>query len=302
MTIKALPWVILNAFFFGSTLIASRFSVGQYHPLNYVSLRLLLATTAHLIMYLVIINRRFPTNRELWMKAAVFGVFGTAINNSTIVMSLEYLSSGMTSVILTTAPALTALEAHFFLPEERLNKRQWIGVGFALGGAALLALAGETGLGETATDIRGYIIIFIGIISGSGASIYARRFLHKFDSIDVASIRIFVGTAIVIPFTNFSVGFDTSRVDSTGLLALLWAGLIGTFTGFMTQLQIIQRFGAVSAAMVTYIIPVVGIIGGVVLLDEVITPIMLVGIAIIFVGILLVQQKSPIQIRPIAAD
>ena len=43
MTVEALPFVILLGFFFGSSLIASRFSVGQFEPITFIGLRLTLA-------------------------------------------------------------------------------------------------------------------------------------------------------------------------------------------------------------------------------------------------------------------
>ena len=42
MTVEALPYVILLGFFFGTSLIASRFSVGQFEPITFIGLRLTL--------------------------------------------------------------------------------------------------------------------------------------------------------------------------------------------------------------------------------------------------------------------
>lgn len=291
MTLKALPFVILTGFLFGSTLIASRFSVGQFHPLNYISFRLLLASSAHLLIYIVS-QRAFPRDRTLWFRATLFGVFGTAVNLVGIVSSLQFLSSGLAAILITISPAITAVFAHFFLPEERLNIRQWAGVLFALSGAAMLALLGENGLPDVAVNPIGYLFAGTAILSGSIMTIYARRNLQGYDSFDTASIRMWIATLTVVPLTTIFVGYDLSTVNMQGVVAVLYAAFVGTFSGFMAQLYTITRFGAVPSSMITYIIPLVTVIGGILILGESFTPLMIVGIGIIVSGITLVQQNK----------
>lgn len=291
MTAKALPFVILTGFLFGSTLIASRFSVGQFHPLNYISFRLLIASSAHILLYLFS-SRNLPRNRKMWFHAAIYGVFGTALNLVGIVSSLQYLSSGLTAILITVSPAITALVAYFFLPDERLNGRQWLGIIFALSGAIMLALLGESGLPDVSPEPTGYLLAGAAIISGSVMNVYARQKLRTYDSFDTASIRMWVATLTVVPLSSILVGYDLSAVNSAGLFAVIYAGLIGTFCGFIIQLYTISRFGAIPASMVTYVIPLVTGIGGVFILGEQFTPLMFVGIGIIVTGIMLVQQRT----------
>jgi drug/metabolite transporter (DMT)-like permease len=289
MTPQALPYIFITGFLFGSTLIASRFSVGQFEPLTYISFRLIIASSAHILIYLIS-RRPFPTNRTLWKHAAIFGVFGTAVNLVLIVSALQYLSSGLTAIFISISPALTALLTYFFLREERLQWQQWMGVLLALSGAIMLAIFGENGLPEVSASMRGYIFITIAIFVGAIMSIYARRTLKDYDSVDSASIRMWVATLTLLPVTTLFIGFDTSGANWQGFSAILWASLTGTFGGFFLQLYTINRFGVIPASMVTYVIPLVSGIGGFLLLGERITPLMILGIFVILIGITLVQQ------------
>ncbi|MEL6310494.1 MAG: DMT family transporter [Chloroflexota bacterium] len=291
MTFKALPFVLLTGFLFGSTLVASRFSVGQFDPLYYISFRLLLASMAHVLIYIVL-RRGFPTDRTLWFRAGMYGVFGTAVNLVGIVSALQFLSSGLTAVLITISPAVIALLAHVFLPDERLGITQWLGILFALGGAVMLAIAGENGLPDIAPSPWGYVLVAVGILSGSIMTIYVRRNLQGFDQLDTASIRMWVATIAVVPATVLFIQFDSSAIDTAGIFAVVYAALIGTFGGFFTQLYTIKRFGAVPAGMVTYVIPLVSGVGGVLLLSETFTPLMFVGVGIIVTGIVLVQRPK----------
>ena len=291
MDIKALPYVILLGFFFGSSLVVSRFSVGQYDPTTYIGLRMIIASLIMLAIYFVIAGRKLPRSPELWKRAGLLGVFGTAVPMTCVVSSLQYQSSGVASLLLTTGPALTVILAHFLLPDELLNWRKIIGVVLALGGAILLAVSGEDGLPDMQAAVpTGYILVGIAMIFSSVMIIYARKYLRAYDAYDVSSVRIFSAGLAVLPFSLLTVGFDVSAVDEMGIASLFYAAIVGTFLGFMLSFYNIKRFGATPAVMTSYIIPIVAGIGGVLLLDEEITATMLVGMVIIIGGIALLQQ------------
>ena len=291
MSIKALPYIILLGFFFGSSLVASRFSVGQYDPTTYIGLRMIIASLISLTIYWRISGRGLPRSLELWKRASLLGVFGTAVPMTCVVSSLQYQSSGISSLLLTTAPAMTVILAHFLLPDELLNRRRVIGVVLALGGAVLLAVSGEDGLPDIDKAVpTGYILVGIGMVFSSLMIIYARKYLRGYDAYDVASVRIFSAATVMVPFSLLTAGFDMSAVTEAGVFGLLYAAIVGTFMGLMLSFYNIKRFGATSAVMATYVVPIVAGIGGVLVLGEEITATMLFGMVAIISGIALLQE------------
>ena len=294
MTVQAMPYVVLLGFLFGSTLIASRFGVGQFHPTTYIGLRMVLASLGHLAFYAVgFQNRNLPKDRRLWRHAALLGVLGTAIPMTCIVSSLQYQSAGVTSVLLTAGPAITVTMAHFFLADESLTWRKSIGVALALSGALLLTLRGESGLaGVDEASPIGYGLVFVAMFSASGMAIYARKFMQEFDAFDVASVRMFAASLTVMPLSILFVGMNLKEVNGQGYFALSYAALAGTFSGMLLAFYLIKRFGATAQAMSLYVIPVVAGLGGVLILGEQITSGMLAGMALIVLGITLINQRQ----------
>lgn len=292
MTTQALPYIILLGFMYGSTLIASRFSVGQFEPLTYIGLRVTLAAIAHLVIYYFSRNKQWPTDKWLWIHALILGVFGTALPMSGMVLSLTHLSSGVASILITTGPAVTVLFAHFMLDDERLTWRTMIGIGLALAGAILLALRGETGLADGSGSLMGYVLVLGAMLMGSASTIYARKYMKTYDSYDVASIRMFAAALMMIPLSLLFVGFDLSAVTNIGYGALIYASIMGTFGGMMLAFYNIKHFGATASSMVAYVVPIVANIGGILILDEVFTRGMLFGAALIVIGIYIINRKS----------
>jgi drug/metabolite transporter (DMT)-like permease len=276
---------------FGTTLVASRFSVSQFVPSTYIGLRLVLSAAGFGAFYLLRIGQRtWPRDKELWKHSIILGIFGTAIPMTGIVASLQYLSSGLAAILITVNPAITVLLAHIFLADEKLTRLKIVGATLALGGALMLALLGESGLEDTQGSILGYIFLFGAMISSSAMTIYTRKYVQKFDTIDVSSVRMLIAAIIVMPLSIAFVGFDLSQVNSQGLMALIYAAIFGTFLGMLVSLYNIQRFGATAAVMAAYVIPVVASLTGVLILGEQITPGMVVGMILIAMGVWLLNK------------
>lgn len=293
MTSQALPYISFLGFLFGSTLVASRFSVGQFEPTTYIGLRLTMASLGHIGFY-TFINRRYkwPTDRRLWFHASILGVLGTAVPMTSIVTALQYLSSGLAAILITTSPAITVLLAHFFLPDEALSRQKLFGVALALGGTIMLAVSGESGLADVGqANPLGYMLMLLAMTMGGASAVYIRKYLSNYSAFDVASIRMFVAALVVVPLSTLIIGFDLQNVTATGYTALVYAALVGTFAGLLLAVYNVKRFGATAAAMTSYVIPVFAGLGGVLLLDEKITAVMLVGVVLIIGGIIIINRS-----------
>ena len=279
---------------FGTTLVVSRFGVDQFAPTAYIALRLAIASFCFVLMYTFRIgNRKWPQGKSLWGRGFLMGVFGTALPMTGIVSSLQYLSSGLVSILITVSPAITVLLAHFFLDDEPLSRRKSGGVLLALSGAILLTVLGETGLPNIEQgNLLGYGLVLGGMVSGSAATIYARKFMQTDNIIDVTGIRMFAGMAVVFPLSFLLGEFDLSAVNNQGLMALFFAAIVGTFLGFLLSFHNIQKFGATAAVMTSYVVPVVAGIIGLLFLGEQITWGMFSGILLIGIGVWIISARQ----------
>lgn len=292
MRYKAFLYLLLLGLLYGSTLVVSRFSVGQYDPRTYISLRLTLATLGYVVFFLFNTNKQWPSDINLWIRAAILGIIGTAIPMVAMVSSLQYQSSGVTALLLTLAPVVTVILAHFYLVDERLNPLKIMGIVVAFTGAGLLLVRGETGLADFAlADWRGYQWSALGVLAGGSAVVYARRYLRNDDMWDVSSVRMVVAALVLLPVTYFSVGYDMSGVTAAGYVGLIYASIAGTFCGMWLNFYIVKRFGATTAAQVGYLMPIIASILGALVLGEEITLTMLIGMVIIFTGLTLINWR-----------
>ena len=287
------PNILLLGTLFGTTLVASRFSISLMAPLTYIGLRLAFASLLFVMIYsLSLGGRNWPRDPLLWRRAVILGVFGTAVPMFSFTTAMQYQSSGVTSVLITVSPALTAVLAHFMLPDEHLDLRKAIGVASAFLGALLLAIRGESGLpGLSKASPIGYGLVFFAITCTSSMNIFIRKKMRDYAAFDVGAIRIVTATLILLPLSAWLSSFDLTGVSQGGWLIILYAAVVGTFFAMLLDFANTKRFGATVAVMVTYVIPIVTMLIGALLLDETITIGMIIGMSFIVVGVWLITRK-----------
>lgn len=291
---QSIPYSLLLSLFYGIGLIAARFGIGQFHPLIYTGLRLVIAGFCFILIYSLKTDRAWPFRGELWRHAFVLGVVGAAIPQMAVVTSLQYQSAGITALLVTTTPAMTVVMAHFFLRSEKLDVFKGIGVLVSLGGVLLMFIKGETGLPEIEeVNAIGFSLVLFGMICNSGAGIYIRRHLRKYDSLDIAGIQVWIAAIILLVPTLIQFRGKSLQVDGLGVLSLFLGALFGIFGGYLLAFYIVKRFSATAWATAFYITPIITTFGGVLLLGEEVTGGMLFGMLLIILGLAIIHVKPP---------
>lgn len=288
---KAAPYVLALGLAWGLNLVISRFGISQFDPYVFIGLRLLIASAIFAAIYAVSATRRWSRDPQLWRSATIVAIFGTAIPFAGFVGALQFQSAGLTSLLVTTAPAITVTVAHFLLPEARLNRPTIVGVLVALGGAVLVVTRRETGLPDVAqANPIGYLMVFGALLSDALTSIYVRKTMQGYDAFDVTSIRLSVAALVILPLALWRHPTDFSQITGSAWGALLFTATISTAVAQLLAYYIVRTFGTTTMAMVSYVVPLVAIVAGVFLLGETITTGMILGMLLIVSGILIVQR------------
>jgi uncharacterized membrane protein len=104
--------------------------------------------------------------------------------------------------------------------------------------------------------------------------------------------------AVMLTITLAVTGAPAPHVTAGNIAAIAVLGIIGTGFAYVLNYQIITSEGATVASTVTYLLPVVAIVLGVLVLDESITVAALSGIALVLVGVALTRRRA----KPASAE
>ncbi|MCJ7626479.1 MAG: DMT family transporter [Anaerolineaceae bacterium] len=292
MGLQPLIYVLILGFLYGSVTVATRFCLGQFDPITYSGLRLALGALVYVSLYIFRVRgRKWPKDRVFWKRAFIYGIIGDAVPILLFISAMQYLSSGVGGILVTFYPVVTVIMGHFYLDDERINKLKFIGILLSTSGALLMAVFGETGLADPdGTAIYGYLMILGSAIVGSASSIYARKLLVGYDTIDTVSIRMISSALVTIPLAIIFEGLDISQVTLSGFIVFLYSTFV-IAASFFLGFYVLKKYGVTVSAMSGYLPPIITTVGGMLLLNEQITLVMVFGMILILAGVTVINQN-----------
>jgi drug/metabolite transporter (DMT)-like permease len=282
---KVLLAVIAAAVGWGLAGVGTRAAYGMgANTVTVLAVRTAVATLALIIW--VIASRVWPSGLA-WRHGAVIGVLRIGLAPLLFMASLNYISAGVEGLVITLVPASTAVLASVLI-HEKVSRRQVLGLGIGLIGTTVIAAAGESGLGAEGDVVAGFALAGAGVIVGSLSGVLQRKYAPLHDTIELAAPMFVSGLAVALIAGLFVTFDDVSTYEPNLWVLLIVLGLGSTLLPFAATLFASKHATATVVSITGYIAPLVGVIGGVLILGEELTPIILIGAALAVVGIALV--------------
>ena len=285
-------WLMLFALsiLWGGSFFFVEIAVSELPPLVVVLCRVGLAAS---VLWAIILARgiALPHGREVWLTFLGMGMLNNAIPFFLIVWGQQSIASGLASILNATTPIFTVVIAHFFLADEQISTRKFVGILIAIAGVVILVLP-SIGLGET-SSLLGQLAILGATISYGFASVFGRRFKSLGISPMMSSAGQLTGsTALLLPVTlAMHSPLDMAMPSTTVLIALILLAVACTALAYLLFFSILSSAGATNIALVTLLVPVTAVLLGVLVLGEKLSANHLIGMAGISLGLLVLDGR-----------
>ena len=246
------------------------------------------ALTLGVIM--IIGRHRLPREPIVWLHFLVIGVTNCVIPHLLLVWAEQSVSTGLAAIYNSVTPLATAVLAAVVFHVERLARMQVVGV--LVGVLGVIVIIGPWRLSALTGDIYGQLACIGAAVSYGVAIAYMRRFVSRrpISGTTVAFMSIGMAAAVMIVLTPFlAIGPVTLTFPVVASLLLL--GALGTGLAYIWHIGVLRAWGPTSASTVTYVIPVVAVILGIVILHETFSWNEPAGAVLVLVGILITQQR-----------
>jgi drug/metabolite transporter (DMT)-like permease len=275
--------LIALGFLLGSAFLWIKILVDYLTPSQFIVARLGLAALA-VLAYLAL-RRQLPRpGRSLLVGAAVLALFDSVIPYGLVAWAEHSIDSGMTAVLLSTMPLFTALFASAVLPEERLSAAR--AGGLLLGLSGVVAIAGAGSLDLRHGFSAGHAAVIGASLSYGAATVYSRVLVRSASVVDVSAVKLVAGTLIAVPLMLAVDGAPTGvALDGRAIGALIMLGVVSTGIARLVYLWTIAEMGSVRASLVTYVIPISGLLLGWAVLGEQPAPATFIGMGLIAAGV-----------------
>ncbi len=249
-------------------------------------LRHLVASAAFVPLLLAFRARLLPRQADL-PRFFVLGLLGYTVYHLALNFGQTQVSAGAASLIIATAPAITALLA-VFMTGERLPALGWVGSAVSFLGVVLIVV-GDAGEGVT---FNGYAwLIVLAAVTTSLYAILQRRMFASYKPIEVAAFATWAGTVPLLAFLPGVVG-AVSTAGSEALLATIYIGVFPSAVAYTIFAYALSRAPVTLVTAALYMVPVFSLVASWLLVGEVPGLLTAVGGSVAIAGIVLVNLSK----------
>jgi drug/metabolite transporter (DMT)-like permease len=283
--------LLLLALVWGGSFFFMAVALRGFPPFTIVLARVALAAAA-LALACRAMGLALPRGRAAWMACAGMALLNNAIPFTLIVTGQQYIASGLAAVVNAATPVFGVLAAHWLADDERLTANRLAGAVTGLGGVAILAGPAAFSAGHGA-ELLGIGLCLGACLSYGLSGVWSRRVRRAgLAPLPAATGQCIASTLMMLPLVlAFDRPWALPAPPAEAVAALLALGLLATALAYALFYAILAGAGATNAMLVTLLVPVTALLLGALVLDEALAPRHLAGMAVIGLGLLLIDGR-----------
>src|SRR5215213_5765182 len=271
---------LLGALWGGSFLFI-RVAVPALGPFLLVELRVGLAAAA-LLLYALAAGR-VPKIRSRWRSFLILGFFNAAVPFSLISAAEIHLTASLAAILNSTTVMFTAIVATVWMGDALTVKKA---VGIVLGIVGVTVLVGWDPLPLNGVVLLAVAAMLIASLSYALGATYAKWSFSGIPPLGMAFGQLGGAVSLLLPLAVVSLPEEVPSAVVT--LSMLGLALLSTAVAYLIYFRLIENVGPTSTVTVTLLVPVFGLLFGVLLLDEPFGLGTLAGLGIILTSVVLI--------------
>lgn len=208
-------------------------------------------------------------------------------------LGLQYTTASRLTVFLYTSPFWVALILPLLVPAERLRAVQWVGLACAFAGVAFALREGFTQGGAGLTWRGDLLGLAAGALWGLTTITIRSTVLARVSPEKMLFYQVAVA-AVGLPLLSLGLG-EPWHWQWSGFAATSIAlqTLVGAFASYLVWMWLLANYPAMRISVFVFLTPLFALGAGALWLREPITPSLLAALALVALGIVLVNRRAP---------
>ena len=240
---------------------------------------------ALLVIAALALMGRLPRIDPAALKAGVvIGIFNMTVPTILFTLGFEMIPASIGAVIVGIIPLTTILFTHWVVPGERFRIGRLPGLLMGIFGVAIMGWAPVDQ--PSSRWVLGVLLTTLGAACAGLGGAFTRRFAVRYQNRSLIVVQFITSAALLslisIPFDGYA-GYLT--IDAASLWLIIYMAAVPTVISFAAFMWASRIATAARAALIGYLVPVLGAMGGVTLLSEPVTLQLIVGVVAVAVGV-----------------
>jgi drug/metabolite transporter (DMT)-like permease len=266
-------------------------ALAEMTPLSFNSLRFLLSSALTLLA-LKLIERDVGFVRGDWWRLLGLGLIGNTCYQLLFINGIDRTTAGNSALLLATTPIFVSLISAAF-GVERVGKWAWVGVFFSFAGIFVVIVGSGKELSLARETIEGDMLTLIGALAWSLYTVLSKPMLSRYSALRLTALAMAAGTPFIVLFSIPQLlAQDWAAVSWRGWLGLFFSGSMAIALAYIIWNSGVSKVGGARTAVYSNLSPVIAAIFAWLTLGEAITAFMVLGAAMIFLGIYLTRKSG----------
>lgn len=244
------------------------------------------------LIALVIAARRGHLARAAVAPAIGLGVISTAAPALCFNLGFADLPAGIVTLLISVSPVFTAIAAHYAFDDEPFRPAKGAGLALAVAGVATLSLVpGSLGDGATVAAIA---VVLLGTLVGGVAAIPSRHYALRHGAAALVPVQLLaagVAALVLVPFARQGWS-PAGGLEAWHVLGVVAIGVVASYGGFRSIMRANELGTTGQVSVVGYMLPLLGVVGGIVLFGERLTAGVAIGGTLIVLAVGLIARAS----------
>lgn len=284
----------VTIFIWGTTFISTKILLKAISPIEILFIRFAIGFA---LLLLICPHRLRIRERKQELYFAGAGLCGVTLYFLLENIALTYTFASNVGVIVSIAPFFTAILAHYFLDGEKLRLRFFMGFVLAAAGIFIISFNGSSRL---ELNPMGDILALSAAVVWAAYSVLTKKISgFHYNTIQTTRRIFFYGLLFMLP-ALLIFGFHPSidqLIQPVNLFNILFLGFGASALCFVTWNSAVKQLGAVKTSVYIYAVPVITVVTSILVLQERITGIAVLGIVLTLAGLLVSQGRRLLKTR-----
>ena len=293
---KSKIWLALLALYivWGSTYLGIKFAIETIPPFFHAGVRFL-ASGLILVIWQRSAGNSMPTRKQ-WISTGIIGTLLLLGGNGLVAWAEQTIPSGIAALIIASVPMFLVIGEAI-----RPNgvKPNWQGiVGLLIGFVGIFILVGPSEISGSAMKLNplGVVALLSACLFWATGSIYSKTADLPKSSLMNTGAQMLVGSISLFIVSGLSgelQGWNIAEVSSRSIYGLLYLTFVGSLVGFASYGWLLQNAPISLVSTYAYVNPIVAVLLGVWLADEVLEPRIWLATAIIIGSVIFINSTRP---------
>jgi drug/metabolite transporter (DMT)-like permease len=288
-----LPGYLLLATIWGASFLLIKVGVRELPPAD-VTLGRSAAGAVTLLVLLAAMRKPLPRDLRIWGHFCAAAALGVVVPFTLFGYAEQRIPSLLAAIWNSVTPLLTLPVAVWIFRTERMRPDRAAGLLIGFIGVLFVLRVWDA---PDSASLVGQLMCAAGVVCFSLAIPYQRRFLAQLpvDSIVIATGQLLAATVQLVALILMLPEPlpDLAHLSGAVIASVAVLGVLGTGIAFVLNFRVIRLAGATTAVSVTYLIPIVATVLGVVLLSEDLEWQEPIGAGIVLLGVYVGQRSQP---------